>query len=495
MDTITTEETQFLERLVNSQVTLPYQLTGNRKLAGAAWSKETSAPLTKWDRLLAWQMEWKQKLKDGLRFYFDVDGVLGSGSDTLNSSSGAYSRRTVTQKVSVYKKRLLSHGARIIPFFSSDPGSVNADVAVDVDVLITYSDLVAGAAAEFKQLKVWDYDKLGRFLQKLELDFRTLGSEPKEPNDNHQPEDRLSDVHYFNSRPHVYLYFILQTYRPLIIKEWDIATLNKTRRDRRDLPYPVLKNSTYGRCPFVSDDPINETSADRIRKRYVRDRMNERYAVRLRRLYLRSARPDIRGASNVDTGSAFTDRQLYDYFNPERLPTSASSFANLDKLNLRRQNTVQPQFKSFSENFDRLHLRKRGNERNNLDGILEADEDTGAGNMEFISSSDDTLETVDMSQEDMALPTLCHYQYRSSLNLAELYSSDNVPQGSDVRPSDTDGRGKIDLNIHRPNYCQNCRTFFQESISQHLRTESHQRYASDESQFSQIDRLLRILNQ
>ena len=489
MDTITTEETQFLERLVNSQVALPYQLTGNRKLAGAAWYKKTSAQLSKWGRLSAWQLEWKQKLKDGLRFYFDVDGVLGSGSNTLNSSSSAYSRRTVAQKVSVYKKRLLSHGAKIVPFFSRDPGSI------DVDVLITYSDLVAGAAAELKYLKVWDYDKLGRFLQKLELDFRNLGSEPREPNDNHQPEDRVDDVHYFDSKPHVYLYFILQTYRPLIVKEWDIATLNKTRRDRRDLPYPVLKNSTYGRCPFVSDDPITETSADRIKKRYVRDRMNERYAVRLRRLYLRSARPDTRGASNIDTGSAFTDRQWFDYFNPEKLPTSASSFANLDKLNLGRQNTVQPQFKSFSENFDRLHLRKRGNERNNLDGILEGDEDAGGGNMEFISSSDDTLETVDMSQEDMALPALCHYQYRSSLNLTELYSSDNIPQGSDVKPNDTHGSGKIDLNIHRPSYCQNCRTFFQESISQHLRTETHRRYASDESQFSQIDRLLRILNQ
>ncbi|CCC71813.1 hypothetical protein NCAS_0I01450 [Naumovozyma castellii] len=243
---------------------------GVRSIAGAISRnakllQETKEARTPEEEMIIWQQEWRSKLKDGLSVYFDSKN---------DPRANRVMKMKLDKKRDLLKRKFQSYGAKIIPFID---GNVNLIITRQSNPTILSAN---------KDLKVWDYDKTTRFFQNLETNLSSLQATIGGNSTYSMPKDE--NVHYFGNS-FVYLYDLKQEYAPIIKKEWSPEDL----RDMKNLPYPIVRRGTYGRCPFIGDKMIDESSCERIMKRYRRDKIHKKYALNLHALYCHHAQPSL----------------------------------------------------------------------------------------------------------------------------------------------------------------------------------------------------------
>ena len=242
--------------------------------------------------LLEWQNNWKKILRRDSRIYFD------STEDNIDNIK---SKKILDKKRDLLKRAFLSLGAEITQFFDTSVTIVVTARSTENIHLLNDKDILSRAKKNF--MKVWGYEKAFRFLNNLDVDFNALLKNKSPilatptlsnlleneklygPTDR-DPRTRRDDIHYFK-HSYVYMYDIWQTWAPIITLEWRRQDL----ADENNLPYPILKMGTFGRCPFIGDRYCVENSAKRILKRYKRDQINLPYALKLRQLYQYHAIP------------------------------------------------------------------------------------------------------------------------------------------------------------------------------------------------------------
>lgn len=443
-----------IEQLIKTSNTKGFQTNRAREstkldykpLVGSVSNKYNEP--TKWDKMLSWQTEWKRKIRNNYKIYFDKPEL-----QTNNNSQ----RLQLRKKIINATKRFQSHGVIVMPVFDND-------IAVIISGRTVFNegkhedDLEMHVAMETKKVSLWDFDKMTRFFQNIELDLVKLIDEETD-----KLSDRLDSVNYFDNDSYIYMYDQMQRFAPLIVKRWDISKLNRFKSS----PIPTLSDiGTYGRSPFIGDRSYMESSSERIKKRYIRDELNENFALRLRKLYQYRAKPDIKNKKYF--------KIQHNYSN------SKKSFDFLEKLRIKRTGTVDIQYKSFNEI-----------EKNNFfNGSCENNNDLV--NRPVLLSSTDTIPTDelsdDMSKGNFFDHQLNNFEARSSIAQEDLNAS---IEDNDIHNESCDPYSKINLSREKQKYCENCKIFYT-GLDQHRTMERHQLYSRNEENFSHIDRVLSL---
>ena len=429
---------------------------------------------SKWESMYKWQNTWKLKFQNGLTFHFDNNSLISKNNNL---------KKINNLKILSLKKKILQKGGKIEPI-------INTLSIKNLDNFIMISNneqyLINGI-----EIKIWDLDKLTRFLQIYETNLSQLTDQKK------NNETSLSkDIIYFNESPHIYLFDLKQRYKPLICKKWDIGLVNKSKKEQ--LPYPhIQKNSTYGKCPFK---PINSQSSNILipmidatlaKKRYSRDLINQRYALKLRKIYSKNAKPplDLKNLiTDLDLQES-TNQILYDYFN-HNCENSKKLINKFKFLQLKRFNTMDVNFKSFNENLDPLESLRNDLVKQKYESDSDLSNDSNNNNNDNDSlGSNDTVETLALSElsDD--------HEPRTSLTILKLDASIYNEQNDEIVVN-TGFRSinkPIELRNAKIQFCENCHEIYNDTLNNHINTEKHKLYSMDDKQFSDIDKLINII--
>lgn len=240
-------------------------LLETKPLVPGVWTATRRAPAKKTEDDQSdrreWQRQWKIIMSDSHIFF---DGIDDASIEKVKSS-------------------LNKIGTSIETFFGTQVSHVVTRRPVDAEYPAT--DLISKAKA--LDIKIWSYDKLIRFLTNL------LGHTPRPsmpygqnlsrmlreeklvgPNDR-DPRAKRDDYHYFLG-PYLLVWDPTYHYRPFMIKEYSKP------EDGAEGDWPRLRNSTFGRSPFVDsrrgDDRValgkrqkDDHDEEEKRKVYVRE--------------------------------------------------------------------------------------------------------------------------------------------------------------------------------------------------------------------------------
>lgn len=482
--------------------------------------------------LLEWQHNWRKIMRRDTKMYFDT-------TDFPDTST--YTKQKLDRRKELLKRAFISLGAEMTSFFDTDVTIVITRRTLKSSYSLPETDVLARAQKRY--MKIWNYDKATRFLKNLDVDLETLEKSKNAittptlsnllqnekiygPSDR-DPRARRDDIHYFKY-PYVYLYDLWQTWAPLITMEWKPIDLS----DSQNLPYPSIKQGSFGRCPFIGDCNCDETSARRIIKRYKRDKLNKKYALHLRLLYYRDSTPQ-----ELSESDAKPMMIPHDYYNSSKAYQEAVGNDDVD-------DSLTAQFKSKSETA-LIVASNKSKEFAPTQQILKPPAKgiwkTPALNAQISLSRQETEEFADdlckrksrIPQEIKAsgmnqsndgatsfgnglAPTKSSVLNKNMKSLNRLVI-DKKTSTRALKPLDTSvisaSANTIDVQKKEESlkkerkvveakkqeaklgggYCENCRVKY-ESLERHVRSEKHQSFAQDELNFEAIDSLIEKLH-
>lgn len=482
--------------------------------------------------LLEWQHNWRKIMRRDTKMYFDT-------TDFPDTST--YTKQKLDRRKELLKRAFISLGAEITSFFDTDVTIVITRRTLKSSYSLPETDVLARAQKRY--MKIWNYDKATRFLKNLDVDLETLEKSKNAittptlsnllqnekiygPSDR-DPRARRDDIYYFKY-PYVYLYDLWQTWAPLITMEWKPIDLS----DSQNLPYPSIKQGSFGRCPFIGDCNCDETSARRIIKRYKRDKLNKKYALHLRLLYYRDSTPQ-----ELSESDAKPMMIPHDYYNSSKAYQEAVGNDDVD-------DSLTAQFKSKSETA-LIVASNKSKEFAPTQQILKPPAKgiwkTPALNAQISLSRQETEEFADdlckrksrIPQEIKAsgmnqsndgatsfgnglAPTKSSVLNKNMKSLNRLVI-DKKTSTRALKPLETSvisaSANAIDVQKKEESlkkekkvveakkqeaklgggYCENCRVKY-ESLERHVRSEKHQSFAQDELNFEAIDSLIEKLH-
>lgn len=455
--------------------------------------------------------------------------------------TSTYTKQKLDRRKELLKRAFISLGAEITSFFDTDVTIVITRRTLKSSYSLPETDVLARAQKRY--MKIWNYDKATRFLKNLDVDLETLEKSKNAittptlsnllqnekiygPSDR-DPRARRDDIHYFKYS-YVYLYDLWQTWAPLITMEWKPIDLS----DSQNLPYPSIKQGSFGRCPFIGDCNCDETSVRRIIKRYKRDKLNKKYALHLRLLYYRDSTPQ-----ELSESDAKPMMIPHDYYNSSKAYQEAVGNDDVD-------DSLTVQFKSKSETA-LIVVSNKSKEFAPTQQILKPPAKgiwkTPALNAQISLSRQETEEFADdlckrksrIPQEIKAsgmnqsndgatsfgnglAPTKSSVLNKNMKSLNRLVI-DKKTSTRALKPLETSvisaSANTIDVQKKEESlkkerkvveakkqeaklgggYCENCRVKY-ESLERHVRSEKHQSFAQDELNFEAIDSLIEKLH-
>lgn len=404
-------------------------------LNGAIYN-DSSKPKTKWDDLIEFQSEWKSKLKSNVVVCFNE----------LPPRTPLGVKKNFNKNKMIFKKKFQSYGTTILPFFSKQ---------VNLVVVDTYQNLQPAILAEQNNVKIWDFTKATQFFQRMGVNVPQLIDVERD-----KIETKHDDIIYFDNSPYVYLFDILQSYQPVILKRWN-------KSNSQNFIYPRLYMETTETSPFQRDldmklNPI--TMTNKIKKRYYRDESNKKYALKLKRLYRFNAHFKQIMTPELDEYALM--ESYHDCLDSRKM------FDEVEKIKLKRTNT-NFKFMSFNE-YDKKETLYNELSRAPDSDLIELNE-SDTHNDDDNLSSQDTLDTEVGS--DAKLSSLGHFEARTDLQ------------------KDIDATGFNELCASSPKYyCENCHAGFT-SLQEHVSSNDHMAFAHDNSRFILIDQLIHTLHQ
>ncbi|KAL6450456.1 him1 Hsk1-interacting molecule 1 [Candida maltosa Xu316] len=200
-----------------------------------------------------WQQSWRKIMKQSIVFF--------EGDQQSHDYRKAH-------------KLLRSVGCKITPFFDNNVTIIiskrNYDDKTEYPPRDIFSNVAKGT------IKVWNYEKVFRFLKNLGINIQTGADElgALTNNNNHDtsknnlytllkeekiygsadrdPNAKRDDFHYLGKN-YLYVYDLTQIVRPIAVREWADD-------------YPVMSLTLDGKCPFI-DDPTDSNSERKRAKR------------------------------------------------------------------------------------------------------------------------------------------------------------------------------------------------------------------------------------
>lgn len=479
------------------------------------------------EELLHWQQSWRKIMKESTVYF---EGVSEDNpAQTLEF-----------RRASRYLKLV---GCDIAPFFDNDVTIIVSRRQYNPNREYSPSDIFYNAGQ--LKIKVWDYNKVFRFLKNLGVNVDTkmpnasistnvektvlgdhFGDDDKKSSkhlyallkeekiygtNDRDPNAKRDDLHYLE-RNYLYVYDSSQNARPIAIREWHEGT------------FPVLSLTLDGKCPFI-DEPFENTNTDRKRQRRIQKfSANQSYRSLLKRVTNDMVRR-IRNNNSVSPTStaSLTDSNVsiaVALHTPEKekgdetidqctsgkeiAPNSKDALpsplpakkplvplaTNTKIINTMGQAAREPEFKEPQPPVTLLR-----NSSCVLPNALHTNSRTetlasgynGASNA--IQFSMDTSLNSAAAQGNGLGPMVSQVPSRNLTHLKRRIIMKKQQQNT-AQAADTKRQAKESV----PGYCENCRVKY-DNFDEHIRSNRHRNFACDDENFQDIDKLISILNE
>lgn len=383
------------------------------------------------DELREWQLQWRKIMRESI-VYFDT-----LGCDSANGAQLQELRRA--------QRALKLVGCEIAPFYDRKVSIIVSRRLYSPHKTYAKNDIFSDAQ-RLRMTKVWDYDKVFRFLRNLGV---LEAQSERENNLSHllkeekifgltdrDPSAKRDDLHYFE-KSFVHVYDLSQQVRPIAVREWSNES------------YPAFHLTLDGKCPFVRDS----CEADNLEKKRLR-RMQKFEANREYRELLKRATQKICGAELL---SGSTDPKTCDTTENDEPEEARAEF---EVPNLVRQSSLVPSVTRFYD--------------------VAASGFNGASNaVQF--SMDSALNSMARQGNGLG-PTVSQVPSKNLNNLKRRIFLKRHQQSE-----------RLERDA-RPGYCENCRTKY-DNFDQHIQSNRHRNFACNDENFEEIDKLIAVLGE
>ncbi|WPK22885.1 hypothetical protein PUMCH_000106 [Australozyma saopauloensis] len=432
------------------------------------------------DELKEWQASWRKIMRESV-VYFDTQG-----SDSLSQHQNEQKRA---------QRALRLVGCEISPFYDHDVSIIVSRRPFVASGHYAANDIFNDAAS--LKIKVWDYDKVFRFLKNLGVTESTVteangnlsnllreekifGSKDKDPN------ARRDDLHYLEKN-YLYVYDLSQAVRPIAVREW----LSDS--------YPLFHYTLDGKCPFIAEQSEN---SERKKQR----RLQKFEATKEYRELLRKVSYDIIAAARGEqcsSGVSFTGPTVSSD-NVEAEEGSTSTINGNETIDQELQNTstdVQEppvedlQFRpplgltrnsSVIQPFNNPTSISHNVSTSKFYDVMASGYNGASNSVQFSMDSALNSAAVQQAQQGNGLgPEVSLVRSKNLNNLKRRIFVKRQLQQRDLQGKEAE---------LKPGYCENCRVKY-EHFDEHILSNRHRNFACSDSNFRDIDELIETLNE
>lgn len=473
-------------------------------------NQQRRRPRLEGEEFKEWQAIWRRTMRESVIYFYGDDG----------NNSGY---KLETEKL---KQALKLLGASISPFFDSDVTIIISRKPYDDKH--EYRPGHVFHSASVNGLKVWTFEKLFRFLKNLGApspqlkttqtqDLSVLLTQER----LHGPIDRdfslrRDDFHYFKGL-YFYCFDLRQVYRPVAVREW----MCKNHQDEDTAGFPQLYASTNGRCPF-QDDPINDSST---RKRLQRMKYFEENKEFREKLMKASRIRRKRNLSDVEDSDSDIDDSFYksssSSSSTRSSPSHPSSKNNAMDLSTTKKDShqssmvappalanhdnefstnttteYQSHFPISNQNAKFFEIQASGmNNQSTAISQSKSMQDFGNNGLapsraEVLTKSfKDLNRKVTRANKSASLKEVIDSKKKKQ-ELKQQQVQQHTVQQSNVSQPKTKLRK---LEISTAGYCESCRLKY-DDFDLHINSTKHRSFAMKDSNFEQIDNLIRKIH-
>lgn len=464
------------------------------KSAAAAASKNSRLV---GDELRSWQASWRKIMRESV-VYFDTQGC-----DSANANQNNELRRA--------QRALKQVGCDIVPFYDREVSIIVSRRPFSSAKEYPSNDIFSDAVS--LKIKVWDYEKVFRFLKNLGgADSHTALTDKTTANGNlsnllkeekifgstdRDPTAKRDDIHYFDKN-YLFVYDLSQNVRPIAIREWSSDN------------YACLNYTLDGKCPFIPD-----TSENLQRKKLRRAQKFEAtkdYRDMLKRVTcdILSGKDELRLKSS-DFAETSTSTDKREHTQEEETGETAGEgyvcsvdgqqednddeiYENNDKTDTivvetsssSKKNATTYDFKHppgpLLRNSSCVQPMNHSNSNSKFNDVAASGFNGASNAVQF--SMDSTLNSVAQLGNGLG-PTVSQVPSRNINNLKRRIFMKKQQQTSDRSDKDRD---------YKPGYCENCRVKY-DHFDDHIVSNRHRNFACDDKNFKDIDDLISMLSE
>lgn len=468
-----------LTRPVTTQLT--HTITHNQAQKDESQS-QSKANRLEGEAFQQWQRSWRKIMRESV-VYFDTQGY-----DTNNTS-----HQTELKKA----QRALKHvGCTLVPFYDREVTIIVSRRPFDANKEYSTSDIFHDACS--LKIKVWDYEKVFRFLKNLGVNessykyddntkfnkngdlYNLLKEEKIFGANDRDPNARRDDLHYLEKN-YLYAYDLAQNFRPIAVREWN------------DAPYPKISNTLDGKCPFIPD------SSENLERRQLR-RLQKFEASKNYRELLKKATVEVINnvkdgihfdssecsgediATDCDNNEVCNGNEREDESTIVQSSTSSSKRASSEEELSKPLKSTKLDFKAPPVRLARESSCVQPlNNSNSKFFEVAASGYNGASNSAQMSM-DSALNSATIQGNGLG-PTVSQVPSRNINNLKRRIFMKKQRQHSIPEDKERD---------LKPGYCENCRVKYN-YFEDHISSNRHRNFACDDRHFKDIDRLIATL--
>lgn len=480
--------------LTNRPVLTPTNLhnvragSGTNTVAAAGGSKTTTLV---GEELVQWQADWRRIMKVSTA-YFDTQGCDANSVSQQNEQKRA-------------GRALRMVGCNLARFYDRDVTIIISRRPYNAQREYPSNDIFHDAQTQ--KIKVWNYDKVFRFLKNIGVDpnatnvmststaingastttapaelYNLLKEEKIFGANDRDPNARRDDLHYLE-RNYLYVYDLSQTVRPIAVREWS------------DHSYPVLSLTLDGKCPFILE-AANEQNLERRKLRRIQKfEASKTYRELLKQATLKIVNDGSNHLGELGS-SCSTDRTVEQEEDEETRGEvsqveSEGDVANQEVVHVVEDEeedvtTVQPSTYFFKAPLARQSSVLQANDSNSKYFEAAASGFNGASNaaqclMDSTLNSNAVGNGLGPSVSQVPSKNVNNLKRRIFMKKQKQKQSNNHHFEKEQREM-------------KPGYCENCRVKY-DHFDDHILTNRHRNFACDNKNFKDIDDLIFTLNE
>jgi regulatory subunit for Cdc7p protein kinase len=437
--------------------------------------------------LYNWQQSWRKIMKES-KIYFE--GIKESNPVQLNEFKKA-------------SKLLKQIGSDITPFFDNNVTIIVLRRPFNQTKLYPSNDIFSNV--NHHKIKVWDYDKVFRFLKNLGVntdesqllpevlvdkkgnlhnllkDEKIFGSNDRDPN------AKRDDLHYLEKN-YLFVFDLQQKVRPIAVREW------------HDDSYPSIHYTMDGKCPFIAE--VSENSDRKKLRRQLKFDATKEYREMLKQAtmsIMNNIKHGISMSSAKFKGTSTSTDKIDDETTIVQNTSDNNESACKENENNEKQFTVfndvgdEDDFENYYDFKQPDKVPTLNRNSSCMVGSISRQFDVasgynGASNaMSF--SMDSTSNSNTLQQGGNGLGPITSQV--PSRNINNLKRRIIIKKQQEQRNQSKVTKRKEELN---PGYCENCRVKY-DHFEDHMVSNRHRNFACDDRNFKDIDNLSETLKE
>lgn len=428
------------------------------------------------DELKNWQSSWRKIMRESV-VYFDTQGC-----DTSNQTQHHEQKRA--------QRALKLVGCDIVPFYDRDVSIIVSRRPFNTSKAYPSNDIFNDAVN--LKIKVWDYDKVFRFLKNLGVSetstsersgnlLHLLKEEKIFGSTDRDPNARRDDLYYLEKN-FLYVYDLSQAVRPIAVREW----LSNS--------FPSFYMTLDGKCPFIQDtsDNLERKKMRRLQK----FESTKDYRELLKRVsydiinYARDGilKGDQYGGASSSTDSVEENERMLDS------PGAVEGSENGANDTIADQITLDDNKKIMSP----YDFKAPGLMRNS--SILPHTNNSNSKFYDVAASGFNGASNAMQYSMDLALNSMAQQQAAQGNGLGPAVSQvpskniNNLKRRIFMKKQFQKPESRERERELKPGYCENCRVKY-DHFDDHITSNRHRNFACNDKNFKDIDELIATLNE